>query len=458
MNRPENENPTPKQKTCKVKRRKSQKKGKSQLYDSPLSSVFKSGQLRVITNFSPVFLLSHSTKPSILDFMFLSFHSPDCNSFSSSLMGLHFRKLLSEVVCSEVICKLSNESESPSSFSYCEKCAELDHPITSVHHKTKKFLLAIIVVLATTFLLACCYALYVKFYARSRRRRRRGPQEQQRIETHDEFVDEDHGPVLDHPIWYINTIGLQPSVISSIAVCKYKRGDGLVEGTECSVCLNEFQDDETLRLLPKCNHAFHIPCIDTWLRSHTNCPLCRAPIVTNAAEATSSEANVDNSTTQQETQIGVLENDTESDREMEGGDSEVGIGMEEEGELQDENRRNRCEDFLEEEDGIQPMRRSVSLDSLSAFKISQALGTVLPMESDQNSGTQQPVKENGSIMAIIPKRIGGNQSLLQFMASSSIGRSLQIGPSSLKRSLSCSGKLFLSRYNRNRSRNSVLPS
>lgn len=34
-------------------------------------------------------------------------------------------------------------------------------------------------------------------------------------------------------------------------------------------------------LVPKCNHAFHIYCIDTWLRSHTNCPLCRARIITD---------------------------------------------------------------------------------------------------------------------------------------------------------------------------------
>ncbi|KAE9584943.1 putative transcription factor C2H2 family [Lupinus albus] len=38
---------------------------------------------------------------------------------------------------------------------------------------------------------------------------------------------------------------------------------------------------EIIRLLPKCHHAFHLPCIDTWLASHTNCPMCRAPIVTN---------------------------------------------------------------------------------------------------------------------------------------------------------------------------------
>ncbi|RDX60820.1 RING-H2 finger protein ATL54, partial [Mucuna pruriens] len=97
-------------------------------------------------------------------------------------------------------------------------------------------------------------------------------------DTTEEFLNENQ---VDHPVWLIATVGLQQSIINSITVCKYKKDEGLVEGTECSVCLNEFQEEETLRLLPKCNHAFHIPCIDTWLRSHTNCPLCRAGIVSN---------------------------------------------------------------------------------------------------------------------------------------------------------------------------------
>jgi hypothetical protein len=58
--------------------------------------------------------------------------------------------------------------------------------------------------------------------------------------THDEFHDEDDGPMVDHPIWYIRTVGLQPSVISSITMCKYKSGKFIVEGVECCVCLNEF--------------------------------------------------------------------------------------------------------------------------------------------------------------------------------------------------------------------------
>lgn len=45
---------------------------------------------------------------------------------------------------------------------------------------------------------------------------------------------------------------------------------------ECAVCLTDFKDHDTLRLLPKCNHVFHPQCIDSWLASHVTCPVCRA--------------------------------------------------------------------------------------------------------------------------------------------------------------------------------------
>ncbi|KAI9128557.1 hypothetical protein K1719_000040 [Acacia pycnantha] len=88
--------------------------------------------------------------------------------------------------------------------------------------------------------------------------------------------------------------GLDDAFIRSITVYKYKKGDGLVEGTDCSVCLSEFQDCESLRLLPKCNHAFHLPCIDTWLRSHSSCPLCRSNIVIPNTCSSSSSGNLPN--------------------------------------------------------------------------------------------------------------------------------------------------------------------
>ncbi|KAG9144385.1 hypothetical protein Leryth_017522 [Lithospermum erythrorhizon] len=48
---------------------------------------------------------------------------------------------------------------------------------------------------------------------------------------------------------------------------------------ECAICLNEFKDEENLRLIPKCCHVFHPECIDTWLVSRSTCPVCRADLV-----------------------------------------------------------------------------------------------------------------------------------------------------------------------------------
>lgn len=82
--------------------------------------------------------------------------------------------------------------------------------------------------------------------------------------------------------WQGSNTGLEESLIKSITVHKYKKNDGLVEGTDCSVCLSEFEENESLRLLPKCSHAFHVPCIDAWLKSHSSCPLCRSNIAAPA--------------------------------------------------------------------------------------------------------------------------------------------------------------------------------
>ncbi|KAJ0045422.1 hypothetical protein Pint_06270 [Pistacia integerrima] len=61
---------------------------------------------------------------------------------------------------------------------------------------------------------------------------------------------------------------------------KYQKGMGLVgDDGLCSVCLCEFEEGEELRTLPECLHSFHAPCIDMWLYSHPNCPMCRADAV-----------------------------------------------------------------------------------------------------------------------------------------------------------------------------------
>lgn len=65
--------------------------------------------------------------------------------------------------------------------------------------------------------------------------------------------------------------------LNFIPVFKYKKQLDAEEG-ECAVCLSAFREGEELKRLPKCKHSFHAPCIDMWLNSHMDCPLCRSPV------------------------------------------------------------------------------------------------------------------------------------------------------------------------------------
>lgn len=193
------------------------------------------------------------------------------------------------------------------------------------------------------------------------------PQEpvEEEEEEFGDIVDEDiHGPMVDHPIWYIRTVGLQPSIISAITICKYKTEEGIIEGTDCSVCLCEFQEDETLRILPNCNHAFHIPCIDTWLRSHTNCPTCRAGIVIAPAADPSFPEQISGRRHEEEAHSGNSENGTELSLDMENeGESLELRSMDMSGNSKEDVGNGTNEGVLLSE--FSASRRSTSFESLS---------------------------------------------------------------------------------------------
>lgn len=68
--------------------------------------------------------------------------------------------------------------------------------------------------------------------------------------------------------------GLKKSALRRIPVAVYRSGIN-IPATECPICLGEFEDGEKVRVLPRCNHGFHVRCIDTWLVSRSSCPTCR---------------------------------------------------------------------------------------------------------------------------------------------------------------------------------------
>ncbi|KAF9681620.1 hypothetical protein SADUNF_Sadunf05G0020800 [Salix dunnii] len=79
--------------------------------------------------------------------------------------------------------------------------------------------------------------------------------------------------------------GLDPAVIERFPTLVYSVVKGLKIGKgalECAVCLNEFEEDEKLRLIPNCDHVFHPDCIGAWLESHSTCPVCRADLTVPA--------------------------------------------------------------------------------------------------------------------------------------------------------------------------------
>ncbi|CAH8338194.1 unnamed protein product [Eruca vesicaria subsp. sativa] len=73
--------------------------------------------------------------------------------------------------------------------------------------------------------------------------------------------------------------GLKKRELKRFPVAAYGSSGVQIAATECAICLGEFADGEKVRVLPPCNHSFHMSCIDTWLVSHSSCPNCRHSLI-----------------------------------------------------------------------------------------------------------------------------------------------------------------------------------
>jgi len=80
--------------------------------------------------------------------------------------------------------------------------------------------------------------------------------------------------------------GIPADEISTLPVVRYKSGMFKNEDALCSICLNNYEEDVELRVLPcdeQGRHHFHRQCIDNWLGINASCPVCRGPIRTGPA-------------------------------------------------------------------------------------------------------------------------------------------------------------------------------
>lgn len=99
----------------------------------------------------------------------------------------------------------------------------------------------------------------------------------QRYPDQRESVTVLHGQLQQ--LFQLHDGGVDQSQIDTLPVFQYKSIIGVKDPFDCAVCLSEFEPEDKLRLLPKCSHAFHMDCIDTWLLSHSTCPLCRSSLL-----------------------------------------------------------------------------------------------------------------------------------------------------------------------------------
>ncbi|KAK9276167.1 hypothetical protein L1049_005698 [Liquidambar formosana] len=148
-------------------------------------------------------------------------------------------------------------------------------PSASSGSKISPAVLFIIVILAVIFFISGLLHLLVRFLVKHR-----SSSSISQSNRYPEMSGSDAFQRQLQQLFHLHDSGLDQAFIDALPVFLYKEIMDLKEPFDCAVCLCEFSEQDKLRLLPLCGHAFHIDCIDTWLLSNSTCPLCRGTLFT----------------------------------------------------------------------------------------------------------------------------------------------------------------------------------
>ncbi|KAL6540770.1 hypothetical protein OROMI_024653 [Orobanche minor] len=144
---------------------------------------------------------------------------------------------------------------------------------------TGKIMVVAIIILFVSVVFIFCLHLYAKWYWY---RRQENPTAASDATTRRRRSDYQESTLVS-----ASSHGINPIVLKTLPVVVFDPNE-FKDGLECAVCLCEVSKGEKTRLLPKCNHGFHLDCIDMWFQSHPTCPLCRNP-VSNEKELSSGD-------------------------------------------------------------------------------------------------------------------------------------------------------------------------
>ncbi|XP_074309837.1 RING-H2 finger protein ATL46-like [Silene latifolia] len=167
------------------------------------------------------------------------------------------------------------QSQNHHNFFQRDTISQATPPSSSSAGKISPAILFIIIILAVIFFISGLLHLLIRFFMKQRHSS--SAMSQSNGYT-DNVSNSDAMQRQLQQLFHLHDSGLDQAFIDALPLFQYKEIVGLKEPFDCAVCLCEFSEQDKLRLLPLCSHAFHIDCIDTWLLSNSTCPLCRGSL------------------------------------------------------------------------------------------------------------------------------------------------------------------------------------